>query len=328
MPPKLFWSVFDDAVLAPVWLGDDDRGTLYTPLWRGCNGAIEDLVYAPPDGDCRKIKGTARVDWDKAANTVHFTIKFRGVPPSPTIHRTEGVDFWYNPFHTRPKDLLSTGYRIWSISPTEAAPNATFYYDASTFLLLGSQYDFPQGPPPDSIAVPLRVYTLASSDLMFPDAQGNLVYQYAIPYDHITQEGGATGHIKVGILPHDLCQSNPSDPTAGQLRIYISPWQPPSAGPSWAEMLRGGLQLDATIEDATVPYPNNDPPYGWSGVTLLSNTPAVQGGVPNGQTFQLVASIRNVAPAILPIDGGNGLGCKPFLYQPRVTGPNYCAANP
>lgn len=93
-------------------------------------------------------------------------------------------------------------------------------------------------------------------------------------------------------------------------------------------MLRGGLQLDVTIEDTTVPYPNNDPPYGWSGVTLMSNTPAMQGGVPDGQSFQLVASIRNVAPAILPIDGGNGLGCKPFLYQPRVSGPNSCAANP
>jgi hypothetical protein len=60
----------------------------------------------------------------------------------------------------------------------------------------------------------------------------------------------------------------------------------------------------------------------------MSNMPAVHGGTPNGYHFHLDTAFRNVAPNVHPIEGGNGLGCQPFLATPHVTGPNYCASNP
>jgi len=327
-PPKPFWTHIDDAILSPVWDGDNDQGALYAPLWRGANAGIEDLVYAPPDGDCRGIKGSIRVDWDKDANTVHFLLKGRGIPVAPVVERTEGVNFWFNPFHLRVKDLLVTGYRIWSLFGTINAQLTTFYYDVNTNLLLGSELDFPGGPPPNSISIGLPTLPLISSSIINPDAAGNLVHEWTIPYDHLTQEGGHVGAAVASYVPHDLCQSNPFDPTAGQLRGYVSPWLPAGTGPSWGDVLRSGLIFDMTIEDIATPYPNNDPPYVFSGVSLISNMPAVQGGIPSGYHFHLPAAFRNVAPAIHPIEGGNGLGCQSFVSTPHVTGPNYCAPNP
>lgn len=324
-PPKPFWTAVDEAILAPVWAGDNDHGSIYIPLWRGANAGIEDLVYAPPDGDCRGIKGTLRVDWDKAANTVHFTLKGKNIPPAPVVYRTEGVDFWYNPFHQRPKDLIDTGYRIWAIFGTINTEATPFYYDANTKLLLGSSYDFPGGPPPNSITVGLPVLPLVSSSIVNPDQNGKLLHQYTIPYDHLTQEGGHVGAAIATYLPLDLCQSNQYDVTAGQLRGYVHAWLPAGTGPSWDQVLRSGLIFDMTIEDKTIPYPNNDPPYVFSGVSLISNMPAVHGGTPNGYHFHLDTAFRNVAPFIGPIVGGNGLGCQPFLATPHVSGPNYCA---
>ncbi|HRI65645.1 MAG TPA: hypothetical protein PK156_15465 [Polyangium sp.] len=327
-PPHPFWTATDDAILGPIWKGDDDHGSLYTPLWRGANAALEDYVYAPPDGDCRNVKGTVRVDWDREQDTVHFMIKMRGMPNNPTIDRTPNVNYWPNPFHNPPEDFLVTGYRLWSVFSTINTANTTFYYDAQTLHLLGSEHDFPGGAPANSFPVGFPVFPLISSGIMQPDANGNIIHEYTISYAHVTQEGGTTGHAIVSFIPLDLCQGNPADPTAGQLRPYVSPWFAPGTGPSWPQVLHSGLFFDGTIEDISIPYPNNDPPYVYSGVAFMSNVPALQGGVPNGHHFQIGAAIRNVQPVTQPIDGGNGLGCQPFVSFPRVSGPNLCAPNP
>src|SRR5262249_48738030 len=57
-PPTSRWTRADDDIIAPIWLGDNAKGSMYAPLWRAAAPAIEDFVPAPPDGDCRKLKGT------------------------------------------------------------------------------------------------------------------------------------------------------------------------------------------------------------------------------------------------------------------------------
>src|SRR5215472_15621284 len=74
-PPDPHWTEADDAIIAPIWTGDENTGQLYTPLWRGSLPGIEELVFTPDDGDCRGRKFTIRVDWDSTADTVHFLIK-------------------------------------------------------------------------------------------------------------------------------------------------------------------------------------------------------------------------------------------------------------
>jgi hypothetical protein len=88
------------------------------------------------------IKGTIRLDWDKTANTVRYTIKLHHAPMNPTVSRVDGghpeiadpanpnhyvpapqASWWYNAFHQNPKDLPinpadGTAYRVWTIYAT------------------------------------------------------------------------------------------------------------------------------------------------------------------------------------------------------------------
>ena len=45
------WMPSDEGLLAPIWMGDDDKGTLVMPMFRGTAVAIEDyrfVVMVPP----------------------------------------------------------------------------------------------------------------------------------------------------------------------------------------------------------------------------------------------------------------------------------------
>lgn len=316
------WTKADDDLIAPVWSGDNDKGSLYSPLWRGANSAIEDLVWAPPDGDCSGVKGTVLIQWDSSKNTVHFVLKYKGMPVSPVIHRTEGVDFWDNPFHQAAKDLDKSAYKFWVIFDQRVTVN--FWYDATTLQLQGSDYDFPSGPPAGTFPISIPVFTLFPSALLRPDASGFIYHEWTIPYDVVQVEGGYYGVSRVTFVPTDLCQAVPGQPGLGQARPYAR-WLPPGSGPSWQTVLRGGLQFDTSIDDDSVQYPGGQLPYVYSNIAFVSNTPAVNGGIPNGGYFLLPASIETVSPLIIPSPGGGSVkGCTPFVATPHVTGPNFC----
>src|SRR5215208_4418640 len=74
------WTQDDEDMLVPVWLGDDDRGALVSPMFRGTAAGIEDYVFTPDDRDCRNARGVFRIDWDEQANTVRFQLKYKKVP--------------------------------------------------------------------------------------------------------------------------------------------------------------------------------------------------------------------------------------------------------
>jgi hypothetical protein len=323
-PPDRHWTPADDAVLAPVWRGDDDHGILYFPLWRGVASALEDYVPAPDSGDCSNMKGTARIDWDRGSNQVHYLLKYRGLIPHPVVHRTEGVNWFPNPFHRPPKDLESAGYRFWTLFGRINSGLVDFYYDPVTLLLLGSQYDFPSGPPANVIVLKFPIFPIICSLIFQPDETGFAVHEFTVPYDHVAAEGGAVSFSANSFIPIDLCEAAPLQPTISQLRPYVSPWQPPQDGPSWAEILHAGAIFDTTIDDTSQTYPGGVFPYIYSDVSLLSNAPSIQGGVPNGSFLHIPSAIQNVVPAIRPLDFGNGAGCQPLFHDPHVTAPRYC----
>ncbi len=323
------WTKEDDELLAPVWKGNDDRGSLYVPLWRGVASAIEDYVPAPQDHDCSRMKGTVFVEWDRRANKVHFTVKFRGLIPHPEVHRTEGVDWTYNRFHQTPKDFTNAGYRFWTLfGRVNTGHRPTFYYDPQTLQLLGSEYDFPNGPPNGGQVIPVEfpIFPIIPS-LIFPAAEdGSAFHEWTTPYDHVTAEGGAVSFSPNSFVPLDLCQAAPLQPDISQLRPYISDWRPPSEGPSWAEILHAGVLFDTTID----PYDADGPggvfpyPYVYSDVSLMSNAPVTQGGIPNNFLLKIPAVIQNVAPVIRPVPFGNGKSCKAYYNDPHVSAPRYC----
>ena len=325
-PPNPRWTRADEAILGPVWRGDNDKGQLYQPLWRGGAPALEDYLYVPPDHDCRGQKGTVRIDWDKAANTVHVLVKYEHLPAHPAIARTDGENYFFNPFHQAPKDVSDGAYRFWIIWGHITGKPLTFYYDASTLKLLGSEIDYPNGPPPNVIPQPFPYFPLVCSQLfnMNPDGTGS--HEFTLQYDNVGVEGGAYANSIVTLIPQDLCEAAPFQPNISQLRPYVPKqgWLPKDKGVSWDEVLKGGLNFDTTVDDATTQYPGGVFPYVYSGISFMSGAPVTQGGVPRGSYLSVPTVIQNVSPVIKPIPGGDDLGCQGFFVDPHVTAPRYC----
>jgi hypothetical protein len=322
------WNEEDENLISPVWTGNDDQGSLFAPLYRGAFVGIEDLVYTPPDGDCTKVRATVRIDWDSAANTVHFLIKGRNFQVDPTVHRTQGVDYFADPFHPAPKDLTNAAYRLWTVlgSTTRAA---NFYYDPGTLKLLGSEFDF-STPPPGAITIQFPVFSITGTRLFSPDDEGNVLHEYTVPYNRVTVEDGTFARAWATFPPLDLCEAAPLQPGVSQLRPYASPWQPATSAPSWRDMLHAGMGFDLQIDDATPPPPQfgDNLPYVYSGISYVSNMTALQGGVPNGWHFLLLTAIQNVSPNLEAVPNGNGKSCQAWISEPHVTAPRYCEMHP
>lgn len=346
-PNNLNWTPADCKVIAPIWTGNDDKGQLLLPLWRGTAAAIEDWVPPPPSGNCEGLKGTVRIDWDKSKNTVHYVVKLRGLPRSPQITRIDGGDpeildqnlpnhyvappaanWWYNPFHPSPKNFPQnpsngTAYRLWTISTTYGTASTPFYYSGTTLKLQGSAFDYPAGPPPGTFPVSFPIVSIVSSLLFYPSANGNASREWTVPYSQVTGEGGFWSWAPVAFLPHNLCRAVATQPTLGQLRPYAAPFRPANEGLSWKAMMQAGLFFDLTIEEGRPDVPpggdDNNFTYVYSGLAFLNNAPLMQGGVPWGWHGSLPAIIQNVAPGIQPVPK-----CGGFVSHPHVTAPLYC----
>jgi hypothetical protein len=145
----------------------------------------------------------------------------------------------------------------------------------------------------------------------------------------VTSEGGAFAFAYTSFIPLDLCESNPAQPTLGQLRPWASAWQPPALAPSWREVLHQAPAWDTTV-DENKPFPETAgfEPYVYSGIAFIGNATAMQGGVPNGAVIHIGSLVLQVAPPLRPIAGGNGRGCQPFVVEPHVTAPRFCEQTP
>ena len=324
-PPVLRWTEVDEHIIAPIWSGNDDRGSMIAPLYRGAFPGIEDFVYAPPDHDCSRVRATLRIDWDKAANTVHYLVKGRNFQVSPSVRRTEGVDYFFDPFHQAAKDVTHGAYRLGTVLGSTTR-KGDFYYDPNTLKLLGSEFDF-STPPQGAITVQFPIFSITGSKLFRPDEDGNVLHEFTVPYDRVTVEDGKFARAWSTFVPLDLCQAAPLQPGISQLRPYASPWQSAQIAPTWKDMLHAGMGFDIQVDDATPPPPQfgDNLPYVFSGISYAGNMTALQGGVPNGHHFLILTAIQNVSPVLDPGPNGNGRGCTSFISEPHVTAPRYCA---
>ena len=323
-PPNPRWTEADDVLIAPIWRGDDDHGSVYAPLFRGATPGLEERVYTRADHDCTKgAKGTVRIDWDKATNTVHYLIKGKHFDRRPTVIGTDGVDWFFNPWHNSPKDIVEGHYRLWTVIGS-VTRTEQLYYDPNTLLLIGTEFTMPT-PPPNAITIALPTFSITGSSQFEPDDDGFVSHQYTVAYDKVTTEDGHFSRCWTVYGPEDLCEALPLQPAVSQLRPIASPYLPPDKAPSWVEILHGGLALDLHVEppaDPNVMFGNF--PYVFSAFSVVENLTYIQGGVPNGWHAKLMSAILNVAPALEPVPGGNGQGCQLYVNEAHVSAPRYC----
>jgi hypothetical protein len=292
--------------------GEDDVGFLHIPLHRGDIAPFELTVIATPN-NC-ETHPDLDLSWDKAKNIVDVHIRGKGaLPYFPNVYRTEGVDWFPNPFVHEPKDIIGGRHQFWVIT---AGPDVTFYYDPGTLNLMGSQYDFATAPP----AIPIQLPSLLALGSPFyePLPNGDVDFEYTIPYDHMVRgDAPDYSHLVVSFPPPNLCQVNPFRIDLSNLRPYVSPAQPASAALSFDQYLRGGLVFDWTVEPAQyfVLPPSVSFVATWSNITLLG------GGIPKNWAFDIEAAFMNVAPPIRPWGGAGS--CTNYFQDHQRTN-NFC----
>ena len=128
-----------DSPVHPRSSGTFHKGSLTMTLHRGGAFPFEAFLPALPS-NCEG-EMTITLAWDEQANQVHARLQGQHVlVPHMSIRRTLGVDFFPNPIWPEPKDISDGRYLLWILSP---ARMLTFYYDATTRDLIGSEFDHP-----------------------------------------------------------------------------------------------------------------------------------------------------------------------------------------
>jgi hypothetical protein len=303
-----------DAPVKPHSAGNFHKGTLTIPLRRGAAVAWETFFPTLPS-DCEG-EITLKLTWDEEDNTV--TAKLHGehvFVPHPSIHRTEGVNFFPNPFSLEPKDFDNGRYQFWIISPARLI---TSYYDATTLDFLGTEFEFPT-PPPNAIPQQFPGIKLFPSPFYEPDEDGNVDFEWNFAYDHCVRgDRPEFAHHMNTFPPTNLCLANPVRYDLSTTRPYLSFPLPASEALSFSEFLRNGLIFENTIEPPT--YFTNPPLL--ANISTYSGATVVGGGIPRHWAFDLDAAFMNNAPPIKPFELAGT--CADGFKETHIRNINFC----
>ncbi|MEZ4450795.1 MAG: hypothetical protein R3B09_15040 [Nannocystaceae bacterium] len=305
--------------MAPYSKGDVEKGELGLSLYRGNANPFEITSPVTPN-NCGSTMDLV-LKWDAEENTLDVHLSGdRSLEPYPNLYRTEGVDFFPNPFHPEAKDVEGGRYQLWLISAS--GPLLNFYYDMNTAELLGSELDF-EVPPANAIPVAFPTLYLVPTAFFQPkNAQGDVNYKQTWEYDNMIRGDRADlSHFYITFPPPNLCFANPFRLDLSLLRPYLSDPRPASEARPWSDYLRGGLLFDVTAEPEE--YYHEPPRATFFGMYM--GTTAVGGGVPNGWKLDIDAAFMGVAPPIRP---WHGAGKCEQTFEPMHTLPepiNFCA---
>lgn len=261
-------------------------------------------------------KITLTLSWDEQENWVHVKLKGEHVlVPHPTIHRTQGVNYFPNPIWPEQKDFSNGRYLFWSISPSRMI---TFYYDPVTLDIMGSEFDFPSPPPG---AIPLSIPGVKSfpSPFFQPDRDGNVDVEYSFAYDNVLRgDLPQFAQSYYSAPPTNLCLSSPFRYDLSTTIGYTSPARPASEAMSFSEYLRNGFIFDITVEPPS--YFTFPPSAGQT--SFYSGATVVGGGVPKGWLLDLDAVFMNNTPPIKPFPAAGT--CRDYFLPRHNPNINFC----
>jgi len=300
----------------PTSKGDTAEGRMQLQLRRGTIVPPELLSFSVLQ-NC-EAEATLTLTWNEEENWVKVHVKGDNVLiPHPDVDRTEGVDYAYNQWWEEPEDIQGGRYQLWIIMQSNTF---TFYYDAQTLDLLGSEFDFPNGPPQQPF-IPLHLpgAYIVPTDFIYPDEDGNIDFEQVWPYDAITRgDLPQFTHSIASFIPHNLCTANPFRYDLSTTRPYATPARPASEALSWGDFLKAGMIFDITIEP---PSYYLYPPIS-TNIGAIGNASNVPGTVPPGWTIDWDATFGNVAPPIIPFGGAGS--CEPYQGPPHIRSFNQC----
>lgn len=306
--------VLAESPVQPHSQGTYDKGSLTVSLHRG--GAVAFETFLPKLPSNCEGELVLNISWDEEQNWVKLHLTGQHVLQQyPSIHRTEGVNFFPNAIWPEQQSFDHGRYQLWILSPS---PMITFYYDPNTLDLLGSQYELPN-PPPDAIPLSIPGIKLFPTPFWEPDADGNVDVQYTFAYDHCVRgDDPQYAHHLNTYPPTNLCYADPYRYDLSTTRPYLSKPLPASEALPFSEYLRNGLIFDTTVEPAEY---YTDPPLltetsCYSGMTLNG------GGVPPHWALDLDAVFMNNTPPIVPFELAGT--CEDGFKPDHVKNINFC----
>ncbi len=294
--------------------GNYHKGTLSLPLIRGAAMQPEVTLVTTP-GNCeRQIDMSVR--WNEEEDWVKVKLRGKGVlVPYPNVPRTEGVNFFPNPFWPEAKDIVGGRYQFWFIAP---AGDITFYYDATTLDIMGSQYEFPT-PPPGAIPLTIPSVKLIGSEFFEPDENGDLDVDFTFQYSAMGRgDLPDYSHHIASFPPFNLCEAHPYRYDLSSTRGYFSPPRPKSEALSFSDFLRNAMNYAITTEPPSYyVFPPRD-----TQIITYSNSSLFGGGIPRGYTWDLDAAFMNIAPGIRPFPGAGS--CTEHYSGVHTKNLNFC----
>lgn len=180
--------------------GQPDKGEFRVPLVVGA--LPREVNVATPEMCAGEEDSWINFKYDKAKNKVWVKVHLEGMPEhGPTVCYDENPTTQFNQWD----DCLSDGdWQVWLIGNL-FRKDITFWYDATTLELQGSDYDFPSGPPPGTFPVIIPGVQMIETPHFEPNRRGVVDATFVYAYDSMIDIDGNAG-TAAAFVPFSLCQ--------------------------------------------------------------------------------------------------------------------------
>lgn len=166
------------------------------------------------------------VRYSRSAGKVWLKAVFEGLPYRPSFTRSKDIS---TPWNIHPVSVEEGKWQIWTLGRLFNVP-VEIYYDAATGDFLGSEFDFPEGPPPLSIPIVYPMSHMLCSPMFEGDPDGHAVVEWEYDWDQMLDMIGSGGVI-AGFIPENLCRFDKL------FAYYTNGGLPADMAMSWDEVL-------------------------------------------------------------------------------------------
>lgn len=177
-----------------------DKGSFDLDLHIGFSAPNEVAIEEP---SMCGATAKARVKYDKARGFVELEAWFSkgALPYKFSYTRTRDIS---TPYNQHPMSIQDGKWQLWFMGALQGK-EITFYYSLFTLQLLGSEFDFPGGPPPNSIPVDVPVAQMMCTPIFEGKPDGSAHVKFRYDYAQLRDDRGTAGAF-VTFLPLNLCE--------------------------------------------------------------------------------------------------------------------------
>lgn len=274
-----------------------DKGRIEIPLGLG-TGAPNEVFLQEPVMCQPQARAHVTIDYDKQKNTVRLRGQFhKALPYRMSYTRPDNPS---TPYNQLPTSVTNGKWQIWLVGRMFSF-DTIFYYDLATLQLIGNEADFPAGPPPNSMPVPVPTIQMLCTPMFEGTPQGDATIDVTYRYDMLLDMLG-TGGTYVAFVPYNLCKPDEYGP------YYINGGLAPSRAMSWDQVLQSiwdgnGMAISTSLEPDPKPAylaARDNTMIGWGGAYPAQLPKGLVANPVNGLIERQTSCATHIAPKFPP----------------------------